>query len=80
MSTNDMETEGVKSSWQAVLDNEALAPARGLGVHASTITVMRANLAFQQMLRFFLERPDTGKTELMPRYNSVDDASDDGRS
>eukprot|EP00808_Paulinella_micropora_P013291 g53168.t1 len=69
VSTNDMETEGVKSSWQAVLDNEALAPARGLGGHASTITVMRADLAFQRMLRFFHKRPDTGKTELMPRYN-----------
>eukprot|EP00808_Paulinella_micropora_P024502 g82152.t1 len=66
-------TEGVKSSWQAVLDNEAMAPARGLGGHASTITVMRADLAFQRMLRFFHERPDTGKTGMMPRYLNDDD-------
>eukprot|EP00808_Paulinella_micropora_P012461 g4410.t1 len=46
-----------------------MAPARGLGGHASTITVMRADLAFQRMLRFFHERPDTGKTGMMPRYN-----------
>eukprot|EP00808_Paulinella_micropora_P000772 g47584.t1 len=65
------QTAGVKSSisWQAVLDNESSAPARGLGGHASTLSVMRADLAFQRMLRFFHVRPDAGKTGLMQRYN-----------
>eukprot|EP00808_Paulinella_micropora_P024318 g70154.t1 len=63
------QTDGLKSTWKAVLENEASAPGRGYGGHASTIAVMRADLAYQRMLRFFHESPEPGKTGQMPRYN-----------
>eukprot|EP00808_Paulinella_micropora_P003148 g18298.t1 len=61
------QTDGLKSTWKAVLENEASAPGRGYGGHASTIAVMRADLAYQRMLRFFHEAPDPEKTGQMPR-------------
>eukprot|EP00808_Paulinella_micropora_P025326 g5834.t1 len=40
----------VKPTWKAVIENEALAPGRGYGGHASTIAGMRADLAYETLL------------------------------